>query len=592
MAPILQLRRSVPTLTVCMIVKNEAAHLPRCLESVREVADDLVVVDTGSSDATREVARRFGARVFELPWPDDFSAARNVSLAHATGDWILAIDADESIAARDHARLRAAMSNARVDGYVFPQRHYLTTSTIAGWQRGPGGYEEGAPYPGFVDIPCTRFFRNRPWLRFRNRVHEEVVSLEPLRSVAWGRGDWVLHHFGKVGDGALLRAKAEAYLQLGLAKVADRPDDPQAHYELGVQYLELDRAADALASFARVAELLRQNTQDPRAGAFDDVQLRAALCHSRLAQPDQALAALRLAAPAVPHLAAEIAVAEGNAHLARGDAAAAEQAFRRAVGGRPDLPAGHFNLALACARQGRVAEALACLDRTIELAPSLAEPRMQRALLRRDAGDEAGALTDLEQLGADAAALRLRARILLRQGRYVDADASLTALAGEDDAETAGLRGAIALGRGDVAAAVQRLRRSVELGASYEALRNLSTALAAHGDCGAALAAAVAALRLAPGDAAMQARVVALTDEPAVVPRIAAHLVAGRAALAQRMVDRDPPPPGLDDAWQALRDLIAWRAGTGQRPSVEAMQLLARQFRSLERSGLLESGRQ
>src|SRR5262245_35181283 len=92
---LLQRAFRVPTLSLCMIVKNEAAHLEAALESVRGLADEIVVADTGSVDGTREVAARFGARLLGFEWCDDFSAARNFVLEHATGDWVLSIDADE-----------------------------------------------------------------------------------------------------------------------------------------------------------------------------------------------------------------------------------------------------------------------------------------------------------------------------------------------------------------------------------------------------------------------------------------------------------------------------------------------------------------
>ena len=89
-------------LSVCLIVRNEASNLPRCLDSIRGLADEIVVVDTGSTDDTVAIAQRHGARVSTLVWQDDFSAARNASIELATCDWILVFDADESIAARDH----------------------------------------------------------------------------------------------------------------------------------------------------------------------------------------------------------------------------------------------------------------------------------------------------------------------------------------------------------------------------------------------------------------------------------------------------------------------------------------------------------
>ncbi len=82
-------------ISLCMIVKDEEEMLPRCLAAVAEHVDELVIVDTGSTDRTVEIAESFGADVVEFPWNGSFADARNVSLDRATGDWILWLDADE-----------------------------------------------------------------------------------------------------------------------------------------------------------------------------------------------------------------------------------------------------------------------------------------------------------------------------------------------------------------------------------------------------------------------------------------------------------------------------------------------------------------
>jgi hypothetical protein len=109
------------------------------------------------------------------------------------------------------------------------------------------------------------------------------------------------------------------------------------------------------------------------------------------------------------------------------------------------------------------------------------ESRLLRARIRWTSGNAAGALADLERLGSHGGALQFRARILAQQRRFPEAQACLAQLPDGRDAEVAGLRGAVALGLGDVAAAVTELRRSLALGGSHEAARNLSTALEAHG---------------------------------------------------------------------------------------------------------------
>ena len=89
------------TVSLCMIVKDEEKYLARCLQSAKTIVDEMIVVDTGSSDRTKELATIFGAKVFDFAWENDFSSARNYSLSKASGDWILVLDADEMISEKD-----------------------------------------------------------------------------------------------------------------------------------------------------------------------------------------------------------------------------------------------------------------------------------------------------------------------------------------------------------------------------------------------------------------------------------------------------------------------------------------------------------
>src|SRR5271156_3302650 len=104
---------AAPRISLCMIVRDEAAMLPGCLESVRGAVDEMIVVDTGSRDATIRVAEGAGAWVLPFEWIDDFAAARNHGIARATGEWVLVLDADERLAPGAPEGLRAAVAKAR-----------------------------------------------------------------------------------------------------------------------------------------------------------------------------------------------------------------------------------------------------------------------------------------------------------------------------------------------------------------------------------------------------------------------------------------------------------------------------------------------
>ena len=126
--------------------------------------------------------------------------------------------------ARDHDVIRATLACGDLDAEFVPQRHYYDAATVpVGWQAGNGGYEEGEPYPGFVDVFCRRLFRNRPWLRFEKPVHEELLSNDPSRPLRQRRGEWVIHHFGKLVTRERLREKGRATCRFGRQKAALHP---------------------------------------------------------------------------------------------------------------------------------------------------------------------------------------------------------------------------------------------------------------------------------------------------------------------------------------------------------------------------------
>jgi tetratricopeptide (TPR) repeat protein len=495
---------NAPTLSLCAIVKNEEVHLPRCLESVRGLVDEIVIVDTGSTDRTEEVARSFGARVYHFPWQDDFSLARNVSLEHATGEWVLVLDADESIAARDHEPIRRLLHRHDLNAVTTSQRHYLAAGTVVGWHPGNGGYQEGVPYPGYFDVECRRLFRNRPWLRFQNRVHEELRSNDPAFPLAEIHAAWVIHHYGKSDAGSRLRAKGDAYLRIGLKKVQEEPGNALAHHEMGMQYAELERPLEAIPCFERALALIPD---------FRDSALQLALCHARLRQYDEALKVLEVASRTLPGYSAEIAFEIGNVHQQRNKPQAAEDAFRRALTIRPGMAVASVNLALVLRRDGRAVEALACLDQALERCQDHPELLTLRAQTRSETGDDAGALDDLEQLGSCTNALRLRARILARQRRFTEAHACLEAIDDAPDAELLSLRGAVALGLSHVEEAANYLRRSLDVGATLEAALNLSTVLEAGGDHRGALGAAADALGISPEEPAALTRFAQLAGD-------------------------------------------------------------------------------
>lgn len=152
---------SKPLLTLTVIARNEEATLERCLASCRPLVDDIVVVDTGSADATPTIARRLGARVFTRLWDDDFSAARNFAIEQVRTPWILTVDADEELKSADIPALRSLLADTvdtgGPDGFAVRVDNKIDGGSVAPFH-------------------LVRVFRNRPEIRYSGRIHEEVTT--------------------------------------------------------------------------------------------------------------------------------------------------------------------------------------------------------------------------------------------------------------------------------------------------------------------------------------------------------------------------------------------------------------------------------
>ena len=231
-----------PLLSLCMIARDEASFLDACLASVEGLADEIVVVDTGSQDETIEVARRYGARVFTEQWQDNFSLARNRALAEARGAWVLVLDCDEVLARADHARVRALLKETGPGAYRMTTRNYSAQANQTGWVACAGSYKEEKNYAGFFPSTKVRLWRHRRAVRFEGAVHELVEPSLLSAGVAIGDCLVPVHHYGHVEK----ERTADHYLQVGERKVLENPGDLRAQYELAIAYRNAERLSEAL----------------------------------------------------------------------------------------------------------------------------------------------------------------------------------------------------------------------------------------------------------------------------------------------------------------------------------------------------------
>lgn len=319
----------MPRLSVCLITKNESRDLARCLASVRGLADEIVVVDTGSTDATVAIAQAHGARVLHHAWRHDFADARNVSLDAATGDWVLVLDADDEVPSDTAAQIPGLLAEAErarppIDGLTMLYHSPMPAGEAV----------------AFTEYPVLRLFRNRPEFRFRQAIHEQVL---PAILAAGGRVDGCalrLTHYGylrptvqggqarsqrdrEIIEGVLRREPENAYMWFQLGALALREGHP------GEAELYLERAS-RLAD--RLGPTERALTERLLSGlAYQAGDARAALSHAE---------ASLAAEPGERNTLGLLSWAQ--AHVALGQRAADDAA----AAARPDLPPQAYSEAL------------------------------------------------------------------------------------------------------------------------------------------------------------------------------------------------------------------------------------------------------
>lgn len=251
----LPLRRE-PTISLCMIAKNEEEFIAQCIASVRAVICEVVLIDTGSSDNTVAIAGSMGARVYCRPWDDDFSGPRNLSIEMAFGDWILVLDADEAIAQEDHAQLKRLVQEPGTC-YEFMQRHYSANHQMSGYLPVRGEYKEWERhYPGYFESNLTRLFPNNQGIHYRGRVHELVEhSIRAIGRHKVLRTRIPIHHYGHTPEVQSKKNKGSLYNPLGSAKIGDDPRNWQSYFELAVERNCSGNKAESIPAFLKAIEL-------------------------------------------------------------------------------------------------------------------------------------------------------------------------------------------------------------------------------------------------------------------------------------------------------------------------------------------------
>jgi len=226
--------RKRPSISACMMVKNEEHFLPQCLESIKDFVDEIVIVDTGSTDRTVEIAAEYGARIYHHPWENDFSKHRNQSISYAKGDWILIIDADEELDRPSGPLLRSSLETLDPDVISIFVRSYM----------------EGGKY--YNESTSPRLFKNHIGMKYSGIVHNQLGC--EGRSVAFVKA--VIWHYGYDLEEESKKKKQDRTLRLLWRQHEDMPDDGPTIHHLAASYFAKEDFQKAYELSYKVRKLL------------------------------------------------------------------------------------------------------------------------------------------------------------------------------------------------------------------------------------------------------------------------------------------------------------------------------------------------
>ncbi|MEO0539498.1 MAG: tetratricopeptide repeat protein [Cyanobacteria bacterium P01_A01_bin.105] len=357
--------------SVCMIVKDEAARLPACLASLAELEAEIIVCDTGSSDDTAAIAAQFGAQVHHIEWTDDFAAARNQSLQRATRDWILVIDADEVLTETGRQHMQALLTNPSL--WQTPTEDLLLVT----WLR----QEMGARQSPYTQV--TRLFRNHPQLRFSRPYHESIDdSADALMQATphWQAVQWDQVAFTHSGysDGAIAaQDKFQRAERIMARHLVAHPQDGYICNKLGALY-------GAQGDWAKgLTYLERGSAQATDPMTRYELHYHAGLAHRSLNRPTQAQKYYQaaLAVPIADRLKLSAHLNLGSLYKHQGQLTDAQAQFEAAIQVDHTLALAHYNLGVVYRAQGSLEPALDAYQQAIALEPTYAEAHQNLAAI-------------------------------------------------------------------------------------------------------------------------------------------------------------------------------------------------------------------
>lgn len=340
-------------LSLCMIVKNEEIALPKCLSSVKDIVSEMVVLDTGSTDRTVEIAQHFGAKVYHFDWCNDFSAARNEALKYVTGDLILVLDADETLTQEIVPHLQQAIAQDR----------YLVINLLR--------QEVGAAQSPYSLV--SRLFRRHPNICFSRPYHALVD--DSVAKILTQEPDWQIGYLPQVAilhsgyQPSAIAQKDKWDKAAGTMEgfLAHHPTDPYVCCKLGALYVESGKIEQGIELLKRGLTYNKVDVQ-----MLYELHYHLGIAYNKLHNWHKAIAHYLAASnlDVYPMLKLGSYNNLGNLQRALGDLSAAKTAYEMALQIDPKFAVGYYNLGITLKAMGRFTDAIASYKQAIELNPN------------------------------------------------------------------------------------------------------------------------------------------------------------------------------------------------------------------------------
>jgi glycosyltransferase involved in cell wall biosynthesis len=387
-------------LSFCMIVKNEATNLPRCLASVQSIADELIVLDTGSTDNSIAIAQSFGARVEQYSWNHNFATARNIALTYVTGDWVLVLDADEVLAPEVVPALKQAMQNeqALVINLIRQEIGAVQSpySLVSRLFRHHPDLCFSRPYHAMIDDSVAQLLRHQP--------HWQIVNCPQV----------AILHYGYDPTQISSRNKSETARLAMESFQAEHPHDPYVCSKLGALYVQNGQLEQGIALLE--SGLNHSNATD--ASILYELHYHLGIAYSRttdLAQAEQNYQAA-IAQPILAALKLGAYNNLGSLYQTKGDYASAQQIYQTCLSIDPAFATAHYNLGMVLKAQGQLNQALAHYETALQLNPNHADSHQNFGVVLLKLGRVPESLAAFRQAIALHESTKPSEAIRLRQG--------------------------------------------------------------------------------------------------------------------------------------------------------------------------------